>query len=253
MFLSRESAPGLLALVVFLAGTTSCFQRHSFYNPLQEKAEERRRAGAGLPPEPEAETAPETPAAPELEAENGPGDAGPPAPSQDPTGSDPGSPSSESTGLEPLPEVNPAGVTPEPEPPVRAPSRPASPDPGDAPRKPAPSPTPRTAKVPAAPSGEVTDPAILANPDLRDLITRAREDSGKPQKPLRRNDQKVYEIAIKQAKVLRGMNRKEVISSWGFFGDLQEWTEGETVYELFIYEDGRRVYLRQGHVFHWQK
>ena len=64
-----------------------------------------------------------------------------------------------------------------------------------------------------------------------------------------------YRVDANQRRIAKGMNRREVITAWGFFEDQNVLAagEGETTFEQLIFGGGRRVYLRDGLVFLWSE
>ncbi len=112
---------------------------------------------------------------------------------------------------------------------------------------------PNSASKNQAPSQKQKLEVRLSNPDLKDLLAQIEKLPSKPSNHLRSAKPAKYQQAVKQKRMVQGMNRKEVISSWGFFHDLQQISKGGSLYELFIYESGKRVYLKDGLVFSWAK
>ena len=113
-------------------------------------------------------------------------------------------------------------------------------------------PTKPLPKIKPVPQEEKTE-IQLTNPDLKDLLARANQLPTEPANNLRSSNPKIYKKAVSQKRILKGMNRKEIIASWGFFHDLQQLSKENSLFELFIYENGKRVYLKDGFVFAWTK
>ena len=87
---------------------------------------------------------------------------------------------------------------------------------------------------------------------LREIAARYRDV---PQGELRAFSAERYRAHSDEHRITKGMNRAEVIASWGFYRDLSVFADGEknSQFELMIFEHTRKVYLKDGLVCHWSE
>lgn len=85
---------------------------------------------------------------------------------------------------------------------------------------------------------------------LRSLVERLESQS---EAELRTLDDADYRTAAKDSRLLKGMNRREIVAAWGFFDDQNVYRlpDSDVVYEQLLYKNGRQIYLRNGLVCDW--
>jgi tetratricopeptide (TPR) repeat protein/WD40 repeat protein len=94
---------------------------------------------------------------------------------------------------------------------------------------------------------------------LRPREARLREVSERYKKvavgELRAFSDERYQSYAEEHRITKGMNRREVVKAWGFFGELTVFETGEhkVLFEQLHFEHSRKVYLRNGLVCYWSE
>ena len=103
--------------------------------------------------------------------------------------------------------------------------------------------------------GWVRQEGVWLRPEEGQLREIARQFESRPTGTLRSLSDERYRAQADDRGILKGMYRREIIRSWGFFEDQNvfELNDGRTVYEQLIFDSGRQVYLRNGLVCFWSE